>query len=239
MTQYPIVIPKRFFIKLIFYPFCVIVLGLIAIASNLHAQGKGRAKVAEGNQLFTAGKYDEANNAYRDAQLDNPTSPVIDYNIANTLYEKKNYEEAIKLYDKLTKNTDDPVLQKQAYFNLGNTLYRLHKLPESILAYKEALKIDPNDEDAKYNLEYVRAKLKQNADKQDQGQEQQQNPQQEKIDPSEYAKKLKAQAEALVARREYAQAYELMMEGLQKDETVAAYQDFIDRIKDVVAIDAR
>lgn len=229
---------KQFFAKIIFSHY-VILIGIIAIASNLHAQGKGRSKVAEGNQFFTAGKFDDANNAYRDAQLDNPTSPIIDYNIANTLYEKKNYEEAIKLYDKLTKNTDDPVLQKQAYFNVGNTLYRLQKLPESILAYKEALKIDPNDEDAKYNLEYVRAKLKQNADKQDKGQEQQQNQQQKKIEPSEYAKKLKAQAEALVARREYAVAYELMMQGLQKDETVAAFQDFIDRIKDVVTIDVQ
>lgn len=209
-----------------------------AMPAGASAQGKGRAKVLEGNALFAEGKYDEANNAYRDAQLDNPTSPIIDYNIANTLYEKRNYEEAIKLYDKVTKNARDPDLLEQAYYNLGNALFRVNKLPESILAYKEALKLNPDDEDAKYNLEYVRARLKQRADKQDRGQQQQQNQQPEKIEPSEYAKKLKARAESLVARREYAAALELMEEGLRKDETVAAYRDFIERLRAVVQIDA-
>lgn len=199
-------------------------------------QGKGRSKVLEGNKLFAEGKFDEANIAYRDAQLDNPASTIIEYDIANTLYEKKKYEEALKLYDKITKDPDDPVLQSRAYYNLGNTLYRLNKLPESILAYKEALKLNPDDAQAKYNLEYVRARLKQNAKKQEQ---QQQNPQQQnqkKIEPSEYAKKLRAQAEALVARREYQQALVLMQEGLKTDETVAAYQDFITRLETVVEI---
>lgn len=212
-------------------------LGAVLVLTDFAAaQGSGRAKVQKGNEFFADGKLDEANNAYRDAKLDEPTSPLIDYNIANTLHEKKDYEEAIKLFDEVTKNSNDPLLQARAYYNLGNTLFRLQKLPESILAYKEALKIDPNDEDAKYNLEYVRAKLKQNSDKEDQGQQQQQDQQKKKIVPSENAKRLRAQAEALVARREYKRAYDLMERGLQEDETVAAFQDFIDRIKDIVTI---
>lgn len=212
---------------------------VFVLAGSAFAQGSGRAKVLEGNALFAEGKFDEANNAYRDAQLDQPTSPLIDYNIANTLHEKKSYEEAIKLYDKITKNSDDPLLQAKAFYNLGNTLFRLDKWPESILAYKEALKIDPNDEDAKYNLEYVRTKLKQNADKEQQGQDKQQDQQQQKIEPSDYARRLKAQAEALVARREYQRAHDLMQRGLQEDETVAAFQDFIDRIGDIVNIEGQ
>ncbi len=145
----------------------------------LYAQGNGRSKVLKGNEYFMQKKYDEANNAYRDAQLDNPTSPIIDYNIANTLYEKHKYEEAIKRYDKVLRNSDDPLFQAQTYYNMGNALYRLHKLPESILAYQEALKLNPNDEDAKYNLEYVRAKLKQEAKKQPQQQQQQQQQKQQ------------------------------------------------------------
>ncbi|MDQ7052896.1 MAG: hypothetical protein Q9P14_08400 [candidate division KSB1 bacterium] len=53
------------------------------------AQGKARGKVLKGNELFEQGKFDEANNYYQDAKLDRPTDPIIDYNIANTLYEKK------------------------------------------------------------------------------------------------------------------------------------------------------
>ena len=36
--------------------------------------------------------------------------------------------------------------------------------------------------------------------------------------------------------RRYKEAYQLMMDGLKKDPTVAAFQDFIKRIKDVVYI---
>lgn len=156
-----------------------VAVAMLFLATGLFAQGKGRTKVLEGNKLFEQKKYDEANNAYLDAQIDNPTSPIIDYNIANTLYEKKKSEEALKLLDKVLKNADRRELQAKAYYNMGNTLYRMNKLPESILAYQEALKLNPNDDDAKYNLEYVRAKLKQDSQKQQQ-KPQQKNQQQQK-----------------------------------------------------------
>ncbi len=160
-------------------------IGLFAVSESA-AQGKGRSQVMKGNEFFQQGKFDEAMNEYQDAKVDNPTSPIIDYNIANTLYEKRKFEEALKLYDQVLRNTDDPMLQAKTYYNMGNALYRMNKLPESILAYQEALKLNPGDEDAKYNLEYVRAKLKQEAQKQpmqhppqqqQQQQQQQQNPQ--------------------------------------------------------------
>jgi hypothetical protein len=62
---------------------------------------------------------------------------------------------------------------------MGNTLFRLNKWPESLLAYQQALKLNPNDKDAKYNLEYVRAKIKENARKQPQDHQQQQQDQQQ------------------------------------------------------------
>ncbi|KAA3618048.1 MAG: tetratricopeptide repeat protein [Calditrichaeota bacterium] len=203
-------------------------------APALIAQTAGRSQVLEGNKLFTEEKYDEANNAYRDAQLDNPTSPVIDYNIANTLHEKKKYEEAIELFNKVTKNSDDPLFQSQAYYNLANTLYRLNKLQEAIPAYTEALKLNPDDEDAKYNLEFVRAKLKQHSEKQEQDQQQKQ----EQPKPSDYAKKLKERAEKLATEFKYSEAHELMTKGLKVDKTVAAFQQFIDRLGTISEIDA-
>lgn len=151
-------------------------------APAVFAQGAGRKQVAEGNQYFDGGKYDEANNKYRDAQVDNPKSPIIHFNIADALYKKRKYEEALKSYHEALQNTDDMKLQAQAYYNIGNTLYRLNKWPESILAYQQALKLDPNDRDAKYNLEYVRTKLKEQAQKQPQEQQQQQQQQQSGAD---------------------------------------------------------
>lgn len=137
----------------------------------LYAQS-GRKQVAEGNQLYSEEKFDEANNKYQDAMLEDPGSLPIQFNIGNVLYKKKNYEKSMDAYNKVL-DTDDPLFQSQVYYNLGNALFRHGKLPESIVAYEQALKLNPNDLDAKYNLEFVRNQLKQNAQPQQQDSQQQ------------------------------------------------------------------
>jgi tetratricopeptide (TPR) repeat protein len=152
-----------------------LILSLILIFPvSAYPQG-GRKQVSEGNKLFAEEKYDEANNKYRDALIENPESPVIHFDLGDVLYKKSNFEEAMKSYEKVL-SSDDVLLQSKSYYNIGNTLYKMGKLPESILMYKKALELNPNDEDAKYNLEYVRAKLKDTAQKQPQ---QNQQPQQQ------------------------------------------------------------
>lgn len=153
--------------------------GAVFFSASLFAQGAGRKQVLEGNRKYAEGKYDEANDSYRDAEIDNPESAIVKFNIGDVLYQKRNYEEALKTYQEAIQKSDDIKLQAQGYYNIGNTLYRLNKWPESILAYQQALKLNPNDEDAKYNLEYVRAKLKENAQKQPQDQQNQQQQQQQ------------------------------------------------------------
>ena len=142
---------------------------------SLFAQSE-RKRVAQGNQLYTEEKYDEANNKYQDALLENPNSTAIQFNVGDVLYKKKDYEKSIESYYKAL-DSDDPLFQAQAYYNIGNSLYKHGKLPDSIIAYEQALKLNPDDQDAKFNLEFVRNQLKENADKNQQEQQQQQQPQ--------------------------------------------------------------
>jgi Ca-activated chloride channel family protein len=130
----------------------------------------GRGKVKQGNRLYKEQKYDAAKNQYQDALLEDPNSPVVQFNMGDVTYQTKDYQKAMESFHK-TLNVKDAAMQSMAYYNVGNSLYRLNKLPESIQAYQEALKLNPDDQDAKYNLEYVRNKLKQNS------QPKQQNPQ--------------------------------------------------------------
>jgi len=150
---------------------------LLSIPVIIFAQSD-RKKVKEGNKLFQEGKFDQAQNKYQDALLDNPSSPEIQFNVGDINYKKKKYEKALESF---YKSLDSKQIDHQAksYYNIGNSLYKDGKLAESIQAYKQALKLNPQDEDAKYNLEFVRNKLKQNADKQNQQNNQQQQQQQE------------------------------------------------------------
>ncbi len=146
----------------------------------------GRNK--KGNAFYEKGQYDEALKLYRDAQLESPESPPIHYNIGNVLYQKKKFPEASEEYQKAL-SSDQPLLQEQAFYNLGNTAYRVGKLQEAIDFYKKALQLKSDDMDAKYNLEFVRKKLKEMAQKQPpQSQENQQKKSEEKEDKNQQKK---------------------------------------------------
>ena len=173
--------------KMIFFLILNIFFTISAFAQS------GHKKVADGNKLYAEEKYDEANNKYRDALIDSPESPIINFNIGDVQYKKRNFEEAVKSYEKST-FSDEIKVQSGSYYNLGNTFYKMGKLPESILAYKKALELNPEDEDAKYNLEYVRAKLKDNSEKQPQeNQQQQQQEEQQQQDQQNQDKEQKSE----------------------------------------------
>ncbi len=165
-----------------------VILAAVLFSPGLLPAQSARKKVLEGNRLYLEEKYDEANNKYQDALLEDPGSTDIQFNIGNVLYKKNNPEKAIESYQK-SLSADDPMVQAQTYYNIGNSLYRAEKLPESILAYEQALKLNPDDQDAKYNLEYVRNKLKENAQPQEQNQEDQQQQQEQNKEEQEQKEK--------------------------------------------------
>jgi len=165
--------------KKIFLPKLAASIVVLLILFPWTTEGQSTHKrVKEGNELYSEKQYDQALNKYQDALLSDPENNRIQYNVANTLYWKKKFAEALQEYQKVV-GTEELPLEAQTYFNMGNTLYRLGKLPESILAYQQALKIDPNDMDAKYNLEFVRRKIKENAEKHPQENQPQPNQEQQ------------------------------------------------------------
>ena len=137
-----------------------------------------RSKVKAGVKAFEDSQYDKSLQHFQDALLDDPENPLGHYNVAEALYKNKKYEEAIKSYEK-SLNSQDIALREKAFYNLGNSYYQINKYQEAIQNYIKALELDPNDQDAKHNLELVRAKLKEMAQKQPmQNQQQQQQNQQ-------------------------------------------------------------
>lgn len=209
--------------------------GAIVFACLIGSSGlMGQDALDKGQSAYDKGQYAEALVDFQDALLDDPENPILNYNVGAAQYQQEKYEEALASFQKAAL-TQDPGVQQSAYYNQGNALYRLQKYQEAVAAYKQALDLNPDDEDAKFNLELVRAKIKEMADKQQQENQQQQD--QEQIVPTEYAKQLKAEAERLIAQRRYREGYDLLTQGMNTDPTVAAFQSFIDRSKEIVDIE--
>lgn len=73
---------------------------------------------------------------------------------ANELYNQHAYDSAAVVYESIiNKGYSSATL----YYNLGNTYYKLRNYPMSILYYEKSLKLDPNNEDTKHNIEIARA----------------------------------------------------------------------------------
>ena len=127
--------------------------------------GVSRTKVKKGVEAYKKSSFDNALNNFQDALLDDPENPLLHFNMGDALYKKKKYADALKSFEKAL-STRDVKLQEKAYYNIGNVHYQQNEYQKAIEAYKRALDLDPKDKQAKHNLELVRAKLKENAKKQ-------------------------------------------------------------------------
>ena len=113
--------------------------------------------IRQGNRLYEEGKFKEAEIDYRKALEKKPLSAKGSYNLGNSLYRQENYEEAMRNFSDAggrMKETDTKS-RAASMHNLGNALLKGEKLEESIEAYKQALRLNPNDEDSRYNLAYA------------------------------------------------------------------------------------
>ena len=130
----------------------------------------------QGNEFYDQGKYDEALAAYDEALKNDDKNPSLHYNRGNVFYRQQEYPMAVQSFMNALRG--DLALKARAYYNMGNSLYRLGRLEESIEAYKEGLRLTSDDVDLKYNLEFVRQQL-QDQESQDQESQDQESQDQE------------------------------------------------------------
>ncbi len=218
------------------------------VSKLLGLLGAGGAPQKQASKAYAAGDYDKASRKYAEAQLDNPESQALAYNMGNAEYRKKKYDEAIKAYKK-SLHGDDAGLAASSYYNLGNAHFRkgefavqsgkqegIEDYREAMAMYKKSLEIRPENKDAKRNIEVVQARIKELLEKQKQDDQQQKGNPQKPPEPDEQAKQVLARAMQLVQERRYAEAKTLLEDLLQKNKTAATYQAHVQRIDDVLKI---
>ncbi|MGB5658659.1 MAG: tetratricopeptide repeat protein [Thermoanaerobaculia bacterium] len=141
---------------------------------------KKAARPGSPYEAYEAGFFDDALKGFVDLQVERPDDPEVALNVGSTHYQMRNFPEADRTFTQAVM-AQDPDVRGQALYNLGNSAYRQGRLPESVELYKAALEINPDDEDAKFNLEFVRDEIRrrhEEAQKRQQEQEQQDQQQQ-------------------------------------------------------------
>ena len=127
----------------------------------------------EGVQLYKKGDFQRAEEAFRKSLTADSAGAEIPFNLGNSQLRQKKYDEAVSAYNEAVNRAKTNTGKANARYNSGNTFLEQQKWDEAIKEYREALKLNPNDEDAKYNLSY--ALKKRQKDNQNQKNNQNQN----------------------------------------------------------------
>lgn len=157
---------------------------LLLLISTLWVSAQNdRKAIRQGIKAYEQGEYSEAEVQFRKAGDLDGESFIADYNTGAALYQQEKYEETVKQYESLAQSGTDPEKLARVWHNMGNSLLEGQQYQASIEAYKNSLRLNPDDMDTKYNLAYARKKLKeqqqQNQDQNNQDQQQKDQQQQD------------------------------------------------------------
>ncbi|MGV3757199.1 MAG: VWA domain-containing protein [Verrucomicrobiota bacterium] len=154
----------------------------------------GNASPAQARRAFEAGEYKAALEEYQRLLRERPGDARLHYNAGSAAYRADDLDTAVNQFNEALRTTDLG-LQRDAYYNRANTRYRQgEKTTEAadkqqmwesaINDYDRALKLNPEDADAKFNRELVQRKLEELKTQQEQ-QQQHQNPDDKNQDKKE------------------------------------------------------
>ncbi len=163
------------------YILFILVFAYSLIGFKANAQEERRF-VRRGVDKMEQEKYGEAEKEFRKALEETPTSFEAGYNLASSLFKQEKYEEALQQLKGAEPFTQDPKKTASLYHNIGNSLLHQQQIDPAIEAYKNSLRLNPTDDETRYNL-IAAMKMKEEQDNQDdqqQDKEQQEEQQQDK-----------------------------------------------------------
>jgi Ca-activated chloride channel homolog len=124
-----------------------------------------RGFMSKGNDYYLQLKFDLAEGQYRQAVNVAPRNTEARYNLANALMQQKKFKEAAELYTEVA-TSENKELRASAWYNAGVSYSKQKDLPNSIEAYKSALRLNPADKEARENLQKALQEQKQQQDQQ-------------------------------------------------------------------------
>lgn len=163
--------------------YSMLIAAFMAAALTVNAQAD-KKYIRKGNHEYKKENYSESEILYRKAIDKNRNSQVAVFNTGDALYKQEKYEDAGKMFlDNINLGITDKNQKSSSYYNLGNSLLMNNKIQESIEAYKNSLRLNPANMEAKYNLAYAQDLLMKQ--QQQQGQNDKSNQNDEKNEKNE------------------------------------------------------
>lgn len=125
------------------------------------ASAQEKKYIRKGNKYYNNKEYQKAEIMYQKALEKNFSSKEANFNLGNTFYREEKYDAAIEKFENVAISSKGDDKEKSfQFYNLGNAYFKNQKLKESIEAYKKSLKYDPNNYDARHNLQLAIFMLK-------------------------------------------------------------------------------
>jgi Ca-activated chloride channel family protein len=152
----------------------------------------------KGIKAYQAGDAAEALAAFEKARAARPDSPVTRFNEAVAQAKAGKAPDAIDTFTALSREKND--LGFESHYNLGNALLGAKQLPAAVAAYRDALRLRPDDAHARRNLEIALRELEQQ--KKDQEQDKDKDKKDQKDNPKDKDQKPKPQPSPSDSKKE-------------------------------------
>lgn len=139
--------------------------------AQLHSQ-LWRDSLEAARKAYEDEKYIEALKYYRSAQNNAPENMDFSDEIGQTAYKARQFDVAEKIYRQNANKKQSKQHKANSWHNVGNSLMKKQDYSGAVEAYKESLRLNPTDEETRYNLSEAIRKLKQTKQKENKGNKQ-------------------------------------------------------------------
>ena len=119
-----------------------------------------RGLVNDGVDKYHKGDFADAEVNFKKGTEKSPENFESKFNLGDALFKQQRYDEAIKSYESALPLAENNLDKAKVHYNVGNSLLKSKKIKESIEEYKKSLKLNPDDQETKYNLSYALSQLK-------------------------------------------------------------------------------
>ena len=137
---------------------------------------KERNYIKEGNKLYNEQRYAESEVSYKKALQENPDNKVAQFNLASSFIKQRGEDQknqgdslmaqASRMLAELSQ-TQDVKVSQASFYDQGNLVYKSESYEQAVEMYKNALRRDPSDNQARQNLRLAQLKLKEQQKNQD------------------------------------------------------------------------